>query len=131
VAPRGGAHAGAGGALLGLRGLALVVQRQARLGLHGLPSAAVPGRNAAYQRHAGGGGVKTRTIEVVKVQQALYPPGGDAMIYDQGRIHVQQRPLTAAERHMMGEEIQAFFHAVWNATSTRWTLLERVAEKKW
>jgi hypothetical protein len=75
--------------------------------------------------------VKTRTVAVVKVQQALYPPGGDVMIYDQGRIHVQQRPLTAAERHMMGAEVKAFFHAVWNADSTRWTLLERAAGRNW
>ena len=41
-------------------------------------------------------------IEVVKVQQALYPPGGDALIYDQDRKRLQQHPLTASERHMMG-----------------------------
>jgi hypothetical protein len=72
--------------------------------------------------------VKTRTVEVVKVQQPLYPPGGDAMIYDQGRIHVQQRPLTAAERHMMAGEVRGFFQASWNTSSRRWTLLERVDE---
>jgi hypothetical protein len=53
-------------------------------------------------------------IEVVKVQQALYPPGGDALIYDQDRKHLQQRPLTAAERHMMAGEVRAFFQASWN-----------------
>jgi hypothetical protein len=72
--------------------------------------------------------VKTCTVEVVKVQQALYPPGSDAMIYDQGRIHVQQRPLTAAERHMMAGDVRAFFQASWNTSSRRWTLLERVDE---
>ena len=75
--------------------------------------------------------MKARTLEVVKVQQALYPPGGDATIYDQGRIHVQQRPLTAAEKHMVGADMQAFFHAVWNADSTRWTLLERATGRNW
>jgi hypothetical protein len=70
-------------------------------------------------------------IEVVKVQQALYPPGGDALIYDQHRKHMQQRPLTAAEKHMMAGEVRAFFQASWNAGSGRWTLLERVADGSW
>jgi hypothetical protein len=62
-------------------------------------------------------------IEVVKVQQALYPPGGDALIYDQQRKHMQQPPLTAAEKHMMAGEVRA--------GSGRWTLLERVADGSW
>jgi hypothetical protein len=52
-----------------------------------------------------------KNIEVVKVQQALYPPGSDALIYDQYRKHLQQRPLTAAEKHMMAGEVRAFFQA--------------------
>ncbi|HEY2616488.1 MAG TPA: hypothetical protein VGI78_04050, partial [Acetobacteraceae bacterium] len=67
-------------------------------------------------------------IEVVKVQQALYPPGGDALIYDQDRKHLQQRPLAAAEKHMMAGEVRAFFQASWNASSRRWTLLDRAAD---
>jgi hypothetical protein len=70
-------------------------------------------------------------IEVVKVQQALYPPGGDALIYDQDRKHLQQRPLTAAERHMMAGKVLAFFQASWNTSSRRWTLLERAADGSW
>ena len=70
-------------------------------------------------------------IEVVKVQQALYPPGGDALIYDQDRKHMQQRPLTAAEKHMMAGEVRAFFQASWNTGSGRWTLLERAADESW
>ena len=67
-------------------------------------------------------------IEVVKVQQALYPPDGEALIYDQDPKHLQQRPLTAAERHMMAGEVLAFFQASWNTGGGRWTLLERVDE---
>jgi hypothetical protein len=70
-------------------------------------------------------------IEVVKVQQTLYPPGGDALIYDQGRKRLQQRPLTASERHMMAGEVRAFFQALWNTSSRRWTLLERAADDSW
>jgi hypothetical protein len=65
-------------------------------------------------------------LQIVKVQRALYPPDGDALIYDQDRKHPQQRPLTAAEKHMMAGEARAFFQASWNTTSRRWTLLERV-----
>ena len=67
-------------------------------------------------------------MEIVKVQQALYPPGGDAMICDRHRKHTQQRQLTAAEKHMMAGDMRAFFQASWNARSRRWTLLERVDE---
>jgi hypothetical protein len=70
-------------------------------------------------------------IEVVTVQQALYPPGGDALIFDRDRKHLQQRPLTAAERHMMAGKVLAFFQASWNTSSRRWTLLERAADGSW
>lgn len=70
-------------------------------------------------------------MEIVKVQQALYPPGGDALIYDRDRKHLQQRPLTAAEKHMMAGEARAFFRASWNARSRRWTLSERATDESW
>ena len=70
-------------------------------------------------------------IEVVTVQQALYPPGGDALIFDRDRKQLQQRPLTAAERHMMAGKVLAFFQASWNTSSRRWTLLERAADGSW
>jgi hypothetical protein len=50
------------------------------------------------------------------------------LIYDRGRKHPQQRPLTAAEKHMMAGEMRAFFQASWDSRSRRWTLLERVDE---
>jgi hypothetical protein len=70
-------------------------------------------------------------MEIVKVQQALYPPGGDALIYDRDRKHLQQRPLTAAEKHMMAGDMWVFFQASWNSHSRRWTLLERAADESW
>jgi hypothetical protein len=71
-----------------------------------------------------------RTLEVVKVQRTP-SRAGLAMIHDQDRNHVERRPLTDAEKHMLGAEAKAFFHAVWNAGSTRWTLLERAQDRNW
>jgi hypothetical protein len=71
-----------------------------------------------------------RTLEVVKVQRPR-SRGALAMIHDQDRNHVERRPLTDAEKHMIGAETTVFFHAVWNAGSTRWTLLERAQDRNW
>jgi hypothetical protein len=72
---------------------------------------------------------RTNPTKMVKVQMPIQPRGGDALIYDQAREHVETRQLGGHEIAMMKETPRAFFHAHWANNS--WILLKRVPEQGW
>jgi hypothetical protein len=72
------------------------------------------------------------TIVTVKVQLPVYPVDETslAMIYDEGREHVQVRKLDEAELRLIRKRIKTFC-AAWWSDATGWVLLERVPDKRW
>jgi hypothetical protein len=71
-----------------------------------------------------------RTAEIVKVQLCLSPPGGPALLYNEGKKMMEQRHLTDNEMTKMGGDAKAYFRGVWTDRGG-WRLGARMADQQW
>lgn len=66
---------------------------------------------------------------IVKVQLAIFPLGGPALVYDEARLHIVQVRLPPTVVRTMGRNKKAYFNATW--TGGEWIILARAAEQSW
>ncbi len=71
------------------------------------------------------------STHIVKVQRAIEPPGGPALIYAEGRRHLVTRALTAREDQLMGPALKAYFNATWSPIRHHWTLHTKAEDQSW
>lgn len=67
--------------------------------------------------------------EIVKVQQALFPPGAPALVYAKNKAHIRQMELPKAVRDAMGPDAKAYFHA--ETVDGSWKIGKRAPAQSW
>lgn len=67
--------------------------------------------------------------EIVKVQRAIVPKDGPALIYDRRRRHEIATPLSPSVTKIMGDDYKLFFHAEW--TGSTWIIGQQAPWQEW
>jgi hypothetical protein len=74
---------------------------------------------------------KPHTPFVVKVQRALFPPGGPVLVYDQARSFAVHLPWTEVKRRFKPDELKVFCRAEFTADGALQLLDGRVNDPGW